>query len=268
MPHLFSLSALTVLELAPPDIVSCALEAGYDMVGLRLLAATPDETHYPMTGDTPMVRETKRRLDDAGMPVLDVEILRLTPETDVKRDYEAFLETAAFLGAGNLLVAGNDPERGRLIENFGELARMSAPLNLVPNIEFMPWTAVPDLKDAADLLRAVGEPNVGLLIDSIHFDRSLSRADEMATLPQHWFRYTQFCDAPAERPTTTDELLYQGRVSRLLPGDGGLDLLAPFRYFPEDLPVSVEIPLDLPEPMAAPERAARALAATRKALVR
>jgi len=41
--RIFSLSALTVLELPPPDMVTCAREAGYSHVGLRLIPATPTE---------------------------------------------------------------------------------------------------------------------------------------------------------------------------------------------------------------------------------
>ncbi|HEY5308601.1 MAG TPA: sugar phosphate isomerase/epimerase, partial [Casimicrobiaceae bacterium] len=40
MSRILSLAALTVLELSPPDMVSCAAAAGYTHVGLRLLPAT------------------------------------------------------------------------------------------------------------------------------------------------------------------------------------------------------------------------------------
>ena len=53
----FSLAALTVLELTPPDMVTCAADAGYAMVGLRLIPPTTTEPTYPIIGDTPMVRE-------------------------------------------------------------------------------------------------------------------------------------------------------------------------------------------------------------------
>ncbi|HEX6138155.1 MAG TPA: hypothetical protein VF059_10870 [Casimicrobiaceae bacterium] len=36
-----------------------------------------------MARDTPLARETARRLDDTGVRVLDIEIFRLEPETDV-----------------------------------------------------------------------------------------------------------------------------------------------------------------------------------------
>lgn len=113
MPRTIALAALTVLELAPPDMVTCAAAAGYSHVGLRLLPATPDEPTYPTVGDTPLVREIERRLAGGGVRVLDVEIFRLKHDTDV-RDYMAALETGARLGAQHVLVAGNDPHEGGL----------------------------------------------------------------------------------------------------------------------------------------------------------
>lgn len=263
-----ALAALTVLDLTPPEAVSCAAETGYDYVGLRLIPATPQERRHPMIGRTRMVHQTRRRLDETGMKVWDVEILRLKPETQVAADYEPFLETGAFLGASQILVAGNDGDRRRLVDNFSELAELAGQYGLTPNIEFMPWTDVPGLADAAGFLRQVSQPNVGLLIDSLHFDRSESRAEDIADLPPEWFRYLQLCDAVAERPTTTEELLYQARVGRLLPGQGGLDLLAPLRYLRPDLPVAVEAPIVTAVPVPARERAAAALAAARDTLAR
>ena len=78
---IISLSALTVLELSPPEMVTCARDAGYSHVGLRLIPATPTEPSYDTIGDTPIIRDTLARLADTGIEVLDVEILRLKPET-------------------------------------------------------------------------------------------------------------------------------------------------------------------------------------------
>jgi sugar phosphate isomerase/epimerase len=106
-----SISALTALELAPPDLVSIAAAAGYSHVGLRLVAATTTEPQRAMIGDTPMVRETRSRLDATGIQVLDIEVLRLTPGTRVADDLLPAIETGARLGARYALVTGNDPDR-------------------------------------------------------------------------------------------------------------------------------------------------------------
>jgi len=268
MARSIGLAALTVLELTPPQMVDCAAQAGYSHVGLRLIPATPTEAHYATIGDTPLMREVLARLAGTGVAVLDVEILRLKPLTDV-RDFLPLLETAARLGALNALVAGNDPEESRLIDRFGALCDLAAPFGIAPCIESMPWTDCRDFAQGARIVRAVNRPNAGLLIDPIHFDRGGSTASEITQVPAAWLRYVQLCDAPATRPTDTETLLHQARADRLLPGDGGLDLSGILRALGPDLPLGLEIPMAaLARSVPAVERARRALAATRALLQR
>ena len=256
--RVLSLAALTVLDLAPPAMVSCAADAGYSHVGLRLVPPTPTEARYDTVGDTPLVRELRARLDDTGVRVLDVEILRLTPQVRVA-DFLPVLETAAQLGAANVLVAGNDPDESRLVDNFAALCDIAVSFRIAPNLEPMPWTDVKGFADGARVYRRADRANAGLLIDPIHFDRAGSRAAEIAGVPAAWFRYAQICDAPAQRPRDLDEMLHQARAERLLPGDGGLDLAGIFAALPRDLPVSVEIPMQSQaNSVPAVERARRA----------
>jgi sugar phosphate isomerase/epimerase len=259
----FGLAALTVLELAPPDMVSCAAATGYDAVGIRLIPSTPTEPKHDTIGDTALIRETKKRSDDLGVPVQDIETLRLNPDTDVRRDYEEFLATGAQLGASTIVVAGMDPDRQRLTDNFQELAELAQTFGLTPNLEFMPWTGVPSLSVAAEVLKAVDHPNVGLLIDSIHFDRSGSDPADLDRLPPSWFTYIQLCDAVAERPTTTEGLIHQARRQREIPGRGALDVLAPLRHLSGDLLLALEVPLTAPSPLPPERRAAEILESTR-----
>jgi hypothetical protein len=53
----------------------------------------------------------------------------------------------------------------------------------------------------------------------------------------------QICDAPAQRPATEEELLFQARSARLPPGRGGLDLVGMLRAIPQDSVISVKTPL-------------------------
>ncbi|MFX1677094.1 sugar phosphate isomerase/epimerase [Paraburkholderia sp. A2WS-5] len=242
-PRALSLSALTVLELSPPQMVQCAADAGYDYVGLRLLPATDHEVRHEIVGDTPLKRETLAVLKDTGMRVLDVEILRLKPDTDVN-SYKPMLETAADLGARYVLVAGNDPDAARTVDRLGQLCDIAAPLGLRPSLEPMPWTDVKDITAGERVVKASGRTNTGLIIDPIHFDRACSSLDALRALPREYFGYVQFCDAPAERPTDLDTLLFQARCERMIPGEGGLDLVGILRALPDHLPLSVEVPTE------------------------
>ncbi|HKE41433.1 MAG TPA: sugar phosphate isomerase/epimerase [Casimicrobiaceae bacterium] len=252
-----SLAALTVLELSPPDMVSCAAAAGYSHVGLRLIPATDTEVSWPMIGDTPLVREVERRLADVGVRVLDIEIFRLKPETRVK-DYTAALDTGARLKARHVLVAGNDPDESRLVANFAALCDLGAPLGLSFDLEPMPWTDVRSLEQGARIVALAGRDNGGVLIDPIHFDRGGNVASDIDAVPPARFHYAQLCDAPAERPRDTETLLYQARAERLMPGDGGLDLRGILRALPTGLPLGLEIPMNqLARTLPAVERTRR-----------
>lgn len=96
--QIFSLASLTVLELSPPEMVEVAAQAGYSHVGLRLEPATPEEHHFALVADVGLRRRTLARLRDTGIRVLDVEILRLKPDT-VVADFEKILAVGAEFGA-------------------------------------------------------------------------------------------------------------------------------------------------------------------------
>ncbi len=101
-------------------MVTCAAQAGYDFVGLRLLPVTDTEVRHDIVGKTALVRETLVALKDTGISVLDAEILRLKPDTNVA-DYEPMLATVAEFGARYVLVAGNDPDEARTAERLAQL---------------------------------------------------------------------------------------------------------------------------------------------------
>ena len=210
MARPISLAALTVLELTPPEMVTCAAAAGFSHVGIRLLPATPTEPRHDIVGDTPLLREVERRLADTGIRVLDVEIFRIKPGTRAG-DYEAAIATAARLGASELLVAGNDPEEARLIDGFAAFCDLAGNYGLAANLEFMPWTDARDLTQAARIIELVSRSNAGLLIDAFHFSRSRSRVEDIATVPPSRLRFMQICDVPAAIPPTMDAIVAEAR---------------------------------------------------------
>lgn len=136
-PRPISLAALTILDVSPANQVLCAAKADYSHVGIRLVPATPTETQYDMIGDTPMIREVEANLKATGVKVLDIEILRIKPDTRAV-NWKAFFETDARLGATQVLCAGNDPDINRLTDNYAELCELAHPYGLNLSIEPMP----------------------------------------------------------------------------------------------------------------------------------
>jgi sugar phosphate isomerase/epimerase len=259
----FSLAALTALELAPPELVDVAAACGYDHVGLRLLPATSGGPAYRLMDDEAGLRETIARLDATGVTVADLEVVAIRPETEIA-SFSAFFETGARLGASNILVAAYDPDLGRFAERFARFCEAAAPHGLTADLEFMPWTSVPDLATAKRIVAEVRQPNAGVLVDALHFDRSGSSLRDLASIPVGQLHYWQLCDGPARRPATTEEMMHAARNERMFPGEGGIDLVSLARAMPADIAISIEVPTtELARTVDAKTRAARALKAAK-----
>ena len=98
----FSLAHLTVIGLPPPDMIRVAACTGYDCVGLRLIKVTPSTPGYSLMTDQPMMRATKAAMAETGLHVLDIELVRITPEIDVGA-LEPVLAAGAELGARHVI---------------------------------------------------------------------------------------------------------------------------------------------------------------------
>jgi len=258
MKRAIGLAALTVLELPHHEQVSAAAQAGYSHVGLRLIPVAGQPVIHALD-----VSEVERRLADTGVRVLDVEVFRLAPPTNIK-EFEAVMAAAQRLGATELLVHGADSNEARLIETFGRLCDLAAGYGLSANLEPMPWVDVSNLAKAMRILDGAARENGGLLVDAIHFFRAGDSLQALAKVPRKLLRYTQLCDARPERPADMQEIIRQARSDRLFPGEGGLDLHGLLAVLPAGLPLSLEVPVS--KKMEPLERARRALEATRAIL--
>lgn len=251
--HPLCLAHLTLIELTPPELVDAAADAGFTQVSMRLAPAAPGEHQHPMIGGTPMMRETLARMRERGVAVHDVELVRLTSTTAI-RDIEPLLAATAELGAGRLLVAGDDADEAALAERFHALCELGARYGVRMGLEFMPWRGIRTLASARRVVEAAGSG--GVIVDAIHLDRSGGTAADLASLPPSLWSFFQICDAPAQRPATQEELLFQARQARLPPGRGGLDLTGMLRAVPAGAVVSIETPLHgFPDLLAPVERA-------------
>ena len=257
-----SLAFLTVRHSGPEEAVRIAAEAGYDMVGLRLLPAAPTEAPYALMTDATVQANVEAALRDTGIAFADMEIVRLKPETDVA-EFEAFCALGQRLGARNILVAGDEPDHDRLTETFGRFAELAAAHGLTADLEFMPWTAVKTLKDAQKIVETSGAANGGVLIDALHYDRSATTIEDVRALDPARINYAQICDGPVPYDPSDEGLIAIARNGRLLPGDGGIDLAGLIRALPDGTPISVEIPSPLELELGPLEFARRAADRTR-----
>jgi sugar phosphate isomerase/epimerase len=233
-----------MLDVAPPEFVTAAAEAGFDAVGLRVAPVSPGEQAWPVSPGSPMLAETMRRCGGTGMAVLDVEAIPLGPTSDLA-GCERVLETAAVLGARYLNVICADPDTGRLADRIAELVRLARPYRVRPVVEFMAWLPLRTLAGAVAV--AQGSGGAGLLVDALHVQRCGVTTAELATVDPSLLGYLQLCDAPARMPhrppgDPDDDAVLEARTSRLLPGQGELPLGELLGALPDSLPVAAETP--------------------------
>ncbi len=242
VPRIVSLDHLTVFELTPPQVVRCAAQAGYHHVGLRLKpAAATGEAQHPIVGDTPMRRETLAALRDTGIEILDWGVLRLKAGT-VVADFEPWLETAAVLGTRDALVNGDEPDDARLTDLFGQLCELGRRYRSTFHFEPTPWTGLKTLAQAVRIVRATGQPNGRVMIDTLHVDRAGTTATDIAAVPSDLIDCVQLCDGTLPRPTDFETMIAQARGERAFPGEGGIDLISMLRAAPQGVAISLECP--------------------------
>lgn len=256
MKHEFSLAHLTVLSLAPPQLVDVAARTGYEYVGLRMTRVTPDEVLYPLSTDRALRKETKARLADTGIRVLDVELLRMDPKLDADH-FLPCLEAGADLGAHHAIAQLPDPDRERATKRFARLCDLAKPLGIFVSLEFPHWTETGNLTEAARVVRAVNRSNAGILVDMLHFGRSNSSVDDLAVLPREWFRFAHVCDAAKELPPTMAGIIRTARDERLFPGEGGIEVREILARMPQEIPYALEIPKVAMTKAVGPEEVAR-----------
>jgi sugar phosphate isomerase/epimerase len=243
---------LTMLDVAPPDWVALAAEAGFDFVGVRAAPAGVAEDQHPISVGSPMLAETLRRMADTGVRVLDVEIVRLTPETQAAK-HEPLFEVGAELGASLLNVIVDDPDLHRVEDNLSALAEEAGAYGLRPMIEPISYSSVKNLQTAVALGLASGG---GVTVDPLHLRRTGGTPDDLRSLDPGLLPFYQLCDAPLEPPSGLrrpdrmpmgqaaggSDLEFEARGARLLPGEGQLPLAEIVAAMPPGLPVAVEAP--------------------------
>jgi len=183
--------------------------------------------------------EIRLRLDDAGVVIGELDAVttwlpghRSPPEMDAElaaglmgNTVERLSPMAEAIGARSLTLVefyGARPSLDSAAEAFAAACDVAADHGVLVHLEFLPWTGIPNLTEAWEVVRRADRPNGGLLVDSWHFFRSGSTFDELAAIPGDRVLYVQLDDAPAEaEPDLAEETQHR----RLLPGEGALDLV-------------------------------------------
>jgi sugar phosphate isomerase/epimerase len=234
-----ALCHFTLVEVEPPAFVDIAAQAGFAAVSLMLQFPRSYGPGFPMAGDTPMRRETKRRLEATGVTLFDAATCRLEPGTRTE-DFQAMVDSAAYLGARRVDVNGNDPDVSRLTDQFAALCELCAEHGLGVGLEFMMSTQVKTLGDALALIGRSGARNAAVTVDALHLARSGGSPRDIAALGSARISYVQLCDGPAQPPE--QGYAREAATERMLPGEGDLPVRALVDAVGPDVMLGVEAP--------------------------
>jgi sugar phosphate isomerase/epimerase len=238
----YSLAHLTVIHLSPPQVIEVAARTGYETVGLRLIGGTEITPAYPLMDDKPLMRATKAAMAATDVGVLDIEFVRITPEIDAA-SIEPFMAVGAELGARYMITSAYDPDLSRFTDRLAAISDLASQYGLRALLEFFPWTVVPDLSAAQRIVEAAERLELGILVDTLHFNRSTSKPDDLDRISASRLPFVHVADAPVKASYTTEELLHAARVERLPPGEGDIDIKRILSHMPRDIPVALEVPM-------------------------
>jgi sugar phosphate isomerase/epimerase len=153
-------------------------------------------------------------------------------------------------------------------EAFAGVCNRAAQHGLKVSLEFLPWSGIPDMKTAVDIVEKADRPNGGVLLDTWHHFRSGHGSEDLLALHGDIIVAIQINDAAAQ---PTSDLIKESIHGRLLPGQGAIDLVSIIRALDSigcEAPVGVEVFSDELKQLPPIEAARRAGDAARAVLAK
>jgi sugar phosphate isomerase/epimerase len=242
-----SLANLSVADAGPLVLLEAAAAAGFNSVNMWLVPP-PGMAAFtvkcgataPVVGDARLIREINRTIVSTGVEVFEASCGWLSPSFDPSETRQV-LDTMAQIASRRVSIVGWDADRGRLLTNLAVLCADAATYGITVTLEFMPYSAVRTVADAAAVLAAVGAPNLDVLVDALHLARSGGTPADLQLLAPNQIGVLQLCDAPAIGPPQ-EQLRDESVNHRRYPGDGELPLEALLAAVPAGIVIEIEIP--------------------------
>src|SRR5258708_15720577 len=153
-----SLSPQTVLACSPLEHIDAAAQAGFDAVSLRLFPVSV--TDVDIMSDATTRRAVELRIAEARLKVLDIEVVRATPQTNVDAVVPA-LEFASRLGARWLAVTAapldsyHPADEPSVVRCLAEICAVAERHKMRVALEFMAFRGIRTLEDAMRIVAAV-----------------------------------------------------------------------------------------------------------------
>ena len=257
----------TTVYATPSETLDAAREAGFDFVGIRITGRRPGDPDPGLVGNPKAILDFRTRLDEHGLRLSSVSTYHFHPELEPD-DLLPVLNATAELGASYMVASCYDPDEKRYVAKLASCCEAAKSLRIRVSLEFIPYSAARTLADAVRLVRRTGQPNAGILIDSLHLSRSGGRPADILAVEAELIHFAQICDASALRPSSSEGLREEAINGRLYPGDGALPLFEFVDALPADLEIECEFPNAALSGVSPAEKARRAGSALRAFLDR
>jgi sugar phosphate isomerase/epimerase len=234
------LSAMSLRYASFADRVLAAAAAGFSGIGMGVVDWL--DARRADFSEAQLVDYVARH----GLHVTELEFLKdWWAEADVRgvrleEDLLFYLAGALDVPQINIGLFADVPAE-TAIAGFRRLCARAADHGVRVALEFMPYSALPTLKSAREIVGACGAPNAGLMLDAWHWQRAGGHLDEIPRLDVAEIFGVQLCDAQA---VPHPDLRHEGRHLRVLPGQGAADLPAfidAVRSIGVTLPLAVEV---------------------------
>lgn len=232
-----SLHHLTAMGLSPIELVQAAATTQCQHVCFFVYMPGALRTRYPMV-ERAMIDPLRAAMDDAHVTVFNLEVFPLIEDCDTA-GMAAALVLGAELGAGHATVHVHlrDPHIAR--SALLRLCDTAATHGIRIGIEFNSFSAVQTAQEAATLVAACDHPNLGIIVDALHFVRSGAPIDDLSPIAP-LVRYTQLCDGPAT--VASDARWREAIGDRARPGSGTFPLDDIARHLDHVAVFDVEVP--------------------------
>lgn len=243
MSNRLGLDFISTLAMPPVAHVELAATLGCGGVSLALAPFTANPHGYPtwsLRDDAALRRDLKAALAANVIELRMGEGFLIRPGSDVA-DSAADLDLMAELGCQRVNILTIDGDVARSVDELGRFTVLAAARGLSVTLEYMAGMAVGNLNDAVAAIHAVNSPHISLMVDALHLDRGGNTPADVARLDPALIGYVQICDAlhqPVDASYGED-----ARHNRLELGSGELPLAALIAAVPDDVPVSLEIPM-------------------------
>ena len=204
------------------EIVDAAADAGWGGVSLWAFH------HLAALGGGASADEVKSWHTDRGLSVPIVESLIGWEGGDIAAIDEqcgSTFEIASFYGASAIagVVMAPEIDRAAAARGLAHLGKLGADRGQKVCIEWLPWTGLPTIKSAWELVQEAGGDNIGLVFDTWHWLRQPGGPDAatLRQIPGDRIHCVQLDDTTAAG--TGEDQMMESMTARLLPGDGEVD---------------------------------------------